>query len=110
MDPIIVVDTGVVAGSVGVWFWIGVGTGAGVGSGIGGAGTGAGVGSGVGAGTGSGVGSGVGVGTGAGTVSTVMLVEAASALALPAASLNVPVATETTPGVMLFAVGVKVAV
>ena len=43
-------------------------------------------------------------------VSTVMETEPALVLALPAASVNLLESTETTPSVVLLAVGVKVAV
>ena len=43
-------------------------------------------------------------------VSTVMETEPALVLALPAASVNLLASTETTPSVVLLAVGVKVAV
>ena len=61
---------------------------------------------------GVGVGRGVGITTG-GTaieVSTVIVTEAVSVLALPAASVKLPAATEITPSAVLLAVGVKVAV
>ena len=86
-----------------------------------GEGSGVGVGSGVGAGEGSGVGVGVGLGDGAGdglgegvvVVSTVnvteLLASEPSVLALLAASVKVPLATEITALVVLSAVGVKVA-
>ena len=49
---------------------------------------------------------GAGVVTTGGTVFTVMLTDASPVLALPAASVKAPAATETTPSVVLLAVGV----
>ena len=75
---------------------------------------GAGDGEGSGVGVGSGVGAGDGLGEGVVVVSTVnvteLLASEPSVLALLAASVKVPLATEITPFVVLLVVGVKVAV
>jgi hypothetical protein len=78
-----------------------------------GVGVGSGVGEGVGVGVGVGVGLGAGLGAGLGTgvvVSTVMEIVLEAVLALPAASMKVAAATLKVAVVVLFAVGVKVAV
>ena len=79
-----------------------------------GVGAGAGAGAGVGVGEGAGVGLGAGLGEGAGgLVSTVkvteLLASEPSVLALLAASVKVPLATEITPSVVLLVEGVNVA-
>ena len=74
---------------------------------------GVGVGSGVGVGAGAGLGAGLGVGAGLGAgavVSTVMEIVLEAVLALPALSVKVPAATLKVAVVVMFAVGVKVAV